>query len=147
MRESFESSRKAIAEEKGGKNLNKMERELQIVISASRRITLQSPPYSQNKRLKAYGASSTVRLYPASVGAETKNMSTRQICFYYFPLIVTHIHNIPWPREHLLLYNIAFAVAPISTESLVSVRFKLLVSDHFIPFSDWSKQSDSFLAR
>ena len=72
-----------------------------------------------------------------------------QICFDYFPLIVTHIHNIPWPRDHLLLYNIAFAIAiaPISTESLVSVRFKLLVSDHFIPFSDCSKRSDSFLAR
>ena len=51
-------------------------RALPIVISASRRITLESPPYSQNTRLKAYreayGASSTVRLYPASVRAETK---------------------------------------------------------------------------
>ena len=76
-----------------------------------------------------------------------RNISTLQICFDYFSLIVTHIHNIPWPREHLLLYNSAFAIAPISTESLVSVRFKLLVSEHFIPFSDCSKRSDSFLAR
>ena len=75
--ESFESSRKGIAEEKGGINLNKMPRGLPIVISASRRIKLESPPYSQNTRLKAYreayGASSTVRLYPASVRAETKS--------------------------------------------------------------------------
>ena len=40
-----------------------------------------------------------------------RNISTLQICFDYFSLIVTHIHNIPWPREHLLLYNIAFAIA------------------------------------
>ena len=69
------------------------------------------------------------------------------MCFDYFPLIITHMHNISWPREHLLLYNIAFAIAPISSESLVSVRFKLLVIDQFIPFSDWSKRIDSFLAR
>jgi len=78
---------------------------------------------------------------------EQRQKHLYSICFDYFPLIVTHIHNIPWPREHLLLYNIAFAIAPISNESLVSVPFKLLVSDHFIPFSDWSKRSDSSLAR
>ena len=98
-------------------NLNKMPRALQIVISASRRITLQSPPYSQNKRLKAYreayGASSPVRLYPASVRAETKTSLPDRYASITFPLIVTHIHNIPWPREHLLLYNIAFAIAPM----------------------------------
>ena len=67
------------------------------------------------------------------------------MCFDYFPLIVTHIQNIPWPLEHRLLYNIAFVrnrpYDGISTASHVSVRFKLLVSDNFIPFSDWSKRS------
>ena len=35
------------------------------------------------------------------------------MCFDYFPLLVTHIQNIPWPREHRLLYNIAFAIDPM----------------------------------
>ena len=58
----------------------------------------------------------------------------RQIFFEYFPLIVTHNQNIPQPREHLLLH--CFCNRPyvgISTVTHVSVRFKLLVSDHFIP--------------
>ena len=85
MRESFESSRKAIAEEKGGidaeidKTQQNGARALQIVISESRRITLQSSPNNQNKRLKACGASSTVRVYSASVGAGTKNLSPTDI--------------------------------------------------------------------
>ena len=87
MRESFESSRKAIAEEKGGidAEIDKPQykkngtRALQIVISESRRITLQSSPNNQNKRLKACGPSSTVRVYSASVGAGTKNLTPTDI--------------------------------------------------------------------
>ena len=44
---------------------------------------------------------------------QRQNISPRQMCFDYFPLIVTHIQNIPWPREHRLLYNIAFAIDPM----------------------------------
>ena len=58
----------------------------------------------------------------------------QQIFFEYFPLIVAHIQNIPRRREHLLLH--CFCNRPyvgLSTVTHVSVGFKLLVSDQFIP--------------
>ena len=61
------------------------------------RMALQSSP---NKRSKVYGASSKVRLLPASVGADTKSPSpTDMLRLFSFDSYA--IQNSPWPQEHL----------------------------------------------
>ena len=57
---------------------------------------------------------------PSFGWSRDKNISPRPMCVDFFPLIITHIQNIPWPREHLLLYNIVFSQSPLWWNSTAS---------------------------
>ena len=71
-----------------------------------------------------------------------------QICFDYFPLIVTHIQNILCPQEHLLWYLIVEILLINRKSSFCALNYLWVttLSPRVLKsYSDWSKCSDPFL--
>lgn len=135
VRESFELSRKAIAVEKRGINLKK------------RHMPTSDCDTSPNEWSKAYGASSRVRLYPASVGAETKTSLPTDMLWLFSSDSHTYSEYPVSSRASFMIshgwnFNRKSRFSALNYFWVTTISPRVLKS-----YSDWSKCSDSFLGR